>query len=183
MLAVVIPGVLIAGNCSMAVRARTYIYATNDQVPPRVWAIVPGAAVHDDGTPSPALVDRLDAARALFAAGRVQRIYVSGDGRDHEDGVMARWLADHGVPDAAIVRDPVGYRTRTTMTDAYAFGIRDAIVCTQAFHLPRSVLWARHVGIDAVGLVADRLWDRQTLSRLREVFARTFATVEMWVAP
>jgi SanA protein len=95
---------------------------------------------------------------------------------------MARWLVEHGVPAAAIVRDPAGYRTRTTMAHAHALGIRDAVVCTQEFHLPRSVLWARHEGIDPIGLVADQRWnDHQKLARTREAFARTVALFEMWI--
>ncbi|MEO7732275.1 MAG: hypothetical protein ABIY55_14985, partial [Kofleriaceae bacterium] len=68
------------------------------------------------------------------------------------------------------------------MEDARRLGIVDAVVCTQAFHLPRSVLWARHVGIDAVGLVADRRWqDHQVTDRMREAVARTVAVVELWL--
>ena len=36
------------------------------------------------------------------------------------------------------------------------FDLKEATVCTQLFHLPRAVFLARRVGIDAVGLAADR---------------------------
>lgn len=173
---------IVAANCGIARRASGRVYDDADHVPHRTWAIVPGALVHHDGTPSVALVDRLDAARALYQAGTVDRIFVSGDHRDDdEDGVMARWLVDRGVPAGRIVRDGAGYRTRTTMERARRLGIVDAVICTQAFHIPRSVAWARHVGIDAVGLEADLRWyDHQVSARTRETLARTVAMFEIW---
>jgi SanA protein len=179
-LAVVIVAI-VAANCGIARRADGRIYTDAGKVPHRTWVIVPGALVHSDGTPSVALVDRLDAARALYQAGTVDRIFVSGDTRDHdEDGVMARWLVDHDVPADRIVRDGTGYRTRTTMENARRLGIVDAVISTQAFHVPRSIAWARHVGIDALGLEADLRWyDHQVSARTRETLARTVAMLEI----
>ena len=45
---------------------------------PAEVAIVPGAYVFPDGTPSDMLADRLVAARALRRAGLVERVLVSG---------------------------------------------------------------------------------------------------------
>jgi SanA protein len=184
---------IIAGVCALAAvalgnlwvsrHADGSIFATAREVPKRTFAIVPGASVRADGSLSPALLDRLDAALELYQAGTVERILVSGDaGDNHEADAMADWLIASGVPNDRITRDGAGYRTRTTMEDARRIGIVDAVVCTQAFHLPRSVLWARHVGIDAVGLVADRRWqDHQVTDRMREAVARTVAVVELWL--
>ena len=131
---------------------------------------MPGAGVHADGSPSDALADRLDCAVALYMTGRVDRVFVSGDGGSNdEDGTMSRWLVERGVPASAIVRDSVGYRTRTTMERTpRRRGISGAIVCTQDLHLARSLAWARHEGIDAVGVVADNRWhDHQVRARMR----------------
>jgi vancomycin permeability regulator SanA len=145
-------GSLVLGTCVIKAKASGYIYSEVAQVPKHRWAIVPGAAVQRDGNPSLALLDRIDAARALFAAGLVDTIFVSGDARSRdEDGVMARWLVAHGVPADRIVRDGMGYRTRDTMEDAVRLGITDAVICTQAFHVPRSVAWARHLGMTRPG--------------------------------
>ncbi len=173
--------VVCATNCAMTSRAAELTFDGPTTAPARPWAIVPGAGVHADGTPSDALKDRLDCAVALYQTGRVSQVFVSGDGGSNdEDGTMAGWLVARGVPASAIVRDPVGYRTRTTMEDAAARGITGAIVCTQDFHLARSLAWARHEGIDAVGVVADDRWhDHQVRARMRETFARTVAFVEM----
>ena len=186
-LAATLAGVLVIslaiGNCGIARRADGHTFADAGAVPHHAWAIVPGALVHSDGTPSVALLDRIDAARALYAAGTIDRIFVSGDHHDHdEDGVMARWLVDNGVPADRIVRDGAGYRTRATMENARRLGITDAVICTQAFHVPRSVAWARHLNIDAVGLAADQRWnDVQLGAHARETVARTVAQLEIWL--
>jgi vancomycin permeability regulator SanA len=168
---------------AVVARADGLVFTRVAAVPARTYAIVLGAAVHPDGWPSDALLDRLESARRLFAAGKVRLIYVSGDhaSRD-EDGVMARWLVAHGVPAAVVIRDGVGVRTRATMEDAWAAGIRDAVVCTQRFHMARSVAWARHVGIDAVGLESEELeYAERRKDRLRELVASAVALVELWV--
>jgi len=114
-------------------------------------AIVPGAYVAPDGTPSDTLTDRLLAALALLEAGKVSRILVSG-GPDEVAGMQA-WLTQRGV--VAVLADPEGLRTWTTMQRAAALGVTRAVVCTQRFHLPRSLYLAHAAGLEAVGLVAD----------------------------
>jgi vancomycin permeability regulator SanA len=64
-------------------------------------ALVFGNTVERTGAPSRRLEARLDAARRLYAGGRVRLILVSGgfgkEGFDEAD-VMARWLRARGVP-------------------------------------------------------------------------------------
>jgi SanA protein len=63
---------------------------------------------------------------------------------------------------------------------ARVFEVHDAVVCTQAFHLPRALYLARHAGIDAVGYVSDRHEYAQAASdRTREAFARALAVVDV----
>ena len=52
-----------------------------EDAPSAPVALVLGAGLKPDGTPTPFLVGRLEVARALYAAGRVQVILVSGDNR------------------------------------------------------------------------------------------------------
>jgi SanA protein len=170
--------VLGAGAC-IRNKADGYVFESLDQLPSRTSAIVLGARINRDGRPSQALLDRIDCGYELFAAGRVQTIFVSGDGE--QDAVMARALIERGVPAAKVIRDPAGHRTRATMMNARASGIRDAIVCTQGYHQPRSVAWARHFDIDAVGWSADRRpYSTRPKDDVREAFARTLAMLEMW---
>ncbi len=160
------------------------VYERAQDVPARAVAIVPGAAVLQDGTPRAALEDRLAAALELYRLGKVRRILVSGDhqaeGYDEVNG-MHRWLVARGVPSEAVFLDHAGLRTLDTMVRAAkVFQVHDAVVCTQRFHLARSVFLARSAGLDAVGLVADRReyvtarWDA-----VREAIARTVAVADV----
>lgn len=121
--------------------------------------IVPGAGVHH-GRPSSVLVDRLECARALWLEDPSRRILVSGDhGRSAYDevGPMQRYLVDRGVEERAVFMDHAGFRTLDTMERAArVFGVRRAIICTQALHGPRALLLAAQAGIDASLADADR---------------------------
>ena len=176
----------VAGANLWILGAAGTLYEDAASVPPRTVAIVPGARVLVDGTPLPALEDRLQCALDLYRAGRVRRILVSGDhatlGYDEVNG-MQRWLADRGVPVEDVFLDHAGLRTLDTMQRAArVFLVRDAVICTQRFHLPRSLFLARDAGLDAVGLVADRRgYSDARRDALREVVARTRAALDVWV--
>ncbi|WP_017570040.1 SanA/YdcF family protein [Nocardiopsis halotolerans] len=124
-------------------------------VPHRPVAVVLGAAAWEDG-PSPLLARRLDLAARLYESGRVDRILVSGDNREvsrHETDTMTAYLREQGVPAERIDADPHGYRTWDTCVRVRdLFGVREATMVTQSFHLPRTVALARAAGIDAVGV-------------------------------
>lgn len=153
------------------------LFEQADDVPRRGWVIVPGAFVFKDGTPSDVLADRLAAALLLLHTGRAERVLVSG-GPGEVEG-MLRWLRERGVAD--VVGDPGGLRTWATMQRAAeVFNIRGAAVCTQRFHLPRSLYLARAAGIDAVGLVADlRAYHGSLYNSSRERLARMRAWLDV----
>ncbi|MFI6575135.1 vancomycin high temperature exclusion protein [Nocardiopsis sp. NPDC050513] len=142
-------------------------------VPDRPVALVLGAGVRPDGIPTLLLARRLDTAADLYFDGRVRAILVSGDNSvDHynEPDTMREYLIGAGVPENRVVADYAGFSTWDSCARAReVFGVEEATVVTQDFHLPRAVGLCRTAGIDAVG-VAD--------SSLRE---RTTATVYGWI--
>lgn len=121
-------------------------------------AIVLGARIAD-GRPMPMLAGRLDTTAALVAAGKVQTVLVSGDGNGasgDEITAMTDYLVERGVPREAVVTDPFGVCTYDSMVRAAeTFGIEQALVVTQRFHLARSLVLCRAAGIDAAGVVAE----------------------------
>ncbi|TQN32512.1 vancomycin permeability regulator SanA [Haloactinospora alba] len=147
-LAVVAPSVWLRAASARRVSAE-------DDAPRRPVAIVLGAGVGPDG-PSVLLRRRLDIAARLYHRGRVAVVLVSGDNRScsrHETDTMARYLADRGVPPAVVVADPHGYRTWDTCLRArHVYGVEQALVVTQYFHLRRAVVLCRAAGIDTVGV-------------------------------
>ena len=126
--------------------------------PSAPFAIVLGAGVHPDGTPSPMLADRLDTALLLYREGRVKTLLLSGDGSpgDNEVAVMLSYLVARGVPPGDTLTDPEGLNTYDSMFRARnVFGIESALIPTQRFHLARAVYLARSLGISATGVPAD----------------------------
>ncbi len=167
-------------------RSADRVYLTYETVPARTTAIVPGASVTSKGRPSAVLHDRLETARQLYRRRKVRRILVSGDNRTryyNEPQAMRRWLVAHGVPDDHVYVDYAGQRTFDTMERAArVFLVEDAVICTQTFHLHRSVFLAQQAGIDAVGMVSDRrIYHRSLNDRFREYGARTLAFVDTFV--
>jgi SanA protein len=174
-------------NAYLISTTRPQIVAGVAEAPPRPFAIVLGNKVWPDGTPSGGLVERLEVALELYRAGRVQRVIVSGrviDGLYDEPSAMAAWLEARGVPRSAITRDGGGHRTAATMADAAAMGVRQALICTQRYHLPRALYFARHAGLDALGVPAvERPQNAYHATRVfaRETLARVEAVIEVAV--
>jgi SanA protein len=177
---------LLLGSANLWVRHRAAPFvgrAPSDVRAP--VAIVPGASIHRDGRPAPQLEARLALALILARQGRVERVLVSGarDGAYDEAGAMRRWLLQRGVAASRIIDDHAGYRTLDTMQRAARlYGVRRAVICTQAFHLPRAIFLARHAGIDAVGVAPDIATpDRSASDLVREAAATLVAVLDSYV--
>ena len=149
--------------------------------PPAQAALVLGAQVRPDGSPSAMLEDRVRAAAALYRDRRVAKVLVSGDhgtvGYD-EVGAMRRRLLSLGVPAQDIFEDHAGFDTWDSMVRAkHVFEVKTAIVVTQRFHLARALWLARRAGLRASGLAADARSYGSIMRTLqaREVVARVKA--------
>ena len=150
--------VLLVLGCFGWIRLRTsgesYPVAT---VPPAPVVLVLGSGLID-GKPSPYLAARLDTADALWTAGKAEKLLVSGDespASDAEVDVMRNWLIERGVPADQVVTDYSGFDTHASCTRAVSvFGVRDAIIVSQAFHLPRALYLCHGAGMHAVGVAA-----------------------------
>ncbi len=145
-------------------RLITALYAipriyTSKTVPSRPVAIVFGAGLWRDGTPTTVLRDRIATASELFFSGKVQKILMSGDNSYldyNEPGAMREYALSLGVPEAAIALDYAGRRTYDTCYRASTiFGIQQAILVTQSFHLPRALYTCNALGVNAVGVASD----------------------------
>jgi SanA protein len=155
-----------------------------DQVPASPVAIVFGAGLRRDGTPSPILRDRINTAVNLYSAGKVQKLLMSGDNRFieyNEPGSMRDYAISQGIPVDDIVLDYAGRRTYDTCYRAkHIFKIESAILVTQEFHLPRAIYVCNSLGLPAVGVSADARQYRP-LSRLYWGLRETAATlVALW---
>ena len=154
-------------------------------VPETEVAIVLGAAVEADGKMSTMLADRVEQAAALWHAGRVKKILVSGDHQSwsyDEPDTMRKALVRDGVPPRDVFEDHAGFDTWATMVRARSiFGVRKAVVVTQDFHMPRALFLAEEAGIDATGLTSDLhpYGFQGAKSDVREVLSRVKAIADV----
>jgi SanA protein len=146
-------------------------------------AIVFGARIYPDG---PMLRDRVETAAELYHAGNVEKLLLSGDNRfeDYDEpGRMRDYALSLGVLEEDIQADYAGRRTYDTCYRAKAiFGLASAILVTQDFHLPRALFTCNGVGLDVVGVIADKqTYSRRSVawSTLREIPALTMALVDV----
>lgn len=142
-----------------AAYSRARLYDT-EAVPYHRVAIVFGAGLQRDGTPAAVLRDRVTTASNLYFAGKVEKLLMSGDNRTiyyNEPQAMHDYAVRLGIPSEDIVLDYAGQRTYDTCYRARdIFGVEDAILVTQGFHLPRAVYTCNTLGIEADGVPADR---------------------------
>jgi SanA protein len=163
---------------------RDQIFQEVGKVPPQPVAIVFGAGYWPSGRLSDALADRMDTAIDLYQAGKVNKLLLTGDNRFvdyNEPAVMADYALARGVPGADLVLDYAGRRTYDSCYRAgVIFGVERAVLVTQEFHLPRALFTCERLGLDAVGVVADRhRYIRDPWYRLRELFALSRAWLDV----
>jgi SanA protein len=156
------------------------LLATGMEDRPVRVAIVYGAAVRPGGRLSHVLQDRMETAVALYEAGHVDKLLLSGDNRSHdynEPAAMMAYALARGVAPADVQPDYAGLRTYDTCYRArQIFGVETAVLVTQEFHLPRALFTCRNMGIEAVGVSSDlRPYSRAQWFEIRETGATLMA--------
>jgi SanA protein len=154
-------GVAFVFGCEwwIAKTAEGSCYDDVKSVPETPVAVVLGTSARlADGRANLFFLPRMEAAAALFKAGKVKALIVSGDngtqGYD-EPSEMKRVLVQMGVPEARIVCDYAGFRTLDSVVRAKeVFGQQRVIFVSQRFHNTRAIYLAKAFGIEAWGLNA-----------------------------
>lgn len=158
------------------------------EAPPKRVAIIFGAGLRRDGTPTAMLRDRVLTGAELYFDGQVERLLMSGDNRFvdyNEPEAMRQFALSVGVPEEAIVLDYAGRRTYDTCYRAKViFGVESALLVTQGFHLPRALFLCNMLGMDTIGVEAMHcywngspfVWD------VREQFATIAAFLDLYVS-
>jgi len=162
---------------------------TMESVPADRVAIVFGAGLQRDGTPSAVLRDRVATAASLYFEGKVQKLLMSGDNRFldyNEPGSMKAYAISLGVPGEDIVLDYAGRRTYDTCYRAREiFGLDEAILVTQTYHLPRAIFTCSGMGMNVTGVKSDlRSYQIRTQSvwNFRELLATPVALWQVWIS-
>lgn len=187
-----VAGILVALGVILP-RLITSIYAWNriftvDSVPAKRIAIIFGAGLYRDGSPTPILRDRVETGARLYLSGKVEKLLMSGDNRFlnyNEPEAMRQYAISLGVPNDAITLDYAGRRTYDTCYRAKAiFGVESALLVTQKFHMPRALFLCNALGLDALGVEANNKNYRNSslvIWNIREQFATFNAFIDIFV--
>ncbi len=139
-------------------------------------AVVFGAGLRRDGRPTPVLADRVSTAVSLYQQGKTNTLLMSGSSNKSgydETAAMLEFAKQLGVPEKDILVDSGGDRTYLTCARAKnIFGVEQALLVTQRYHLPRALIICDALSIEAEGVAADlRPYSAQTIWSAREIGA------------
>lgn len=125
---------------------------------------------------------RLDAAVALFKAGKIEYILVSGDNsrKNYDEPTSFKNdLIAKGIPENKIFLDFAGFRTLDSVVRAKdIFGQNSITIISQKFHNERAIYLANHFDIEAVGYNAKDVKNRNSMI-FREYLARSKAFLDI----
>jgi len=138
------------------------------------YAIVLGASVHGNRL-SKALQDRVNAAIILYKKGLVNKILMSGDGKEdnyNEPVAMKKFAIKHGIPEKDIYIDLNGFNTyKSILRSKVTFHIKSAYIVSHVFHVGRALWLAKHLKIDVKGVTVGT-FKPYSYYTFREIFAR-----------
>lgn len=171
-------------NWRVSDAAQGRVYLDAKKVPARPVGLVLGTSPGFHGVPNAFFERRLDAAAALYRAGKVRCLLVSGDHGSryyNEVEAMQKGLVKRGVPAEKIALDHAGFRTLDSLVRAKkVFDIDQAVIVTDGFHLPRALYLAGQNGIDAVGLSSVPLTaPAARRPAIREIGARALMMIDV----
>jgi SanA protein len=142
------------------------------------WALVLGTSAKGQ-----LLNNRCQTAAALFHAGKVKHLLLSGDGHHpsyNEPAMMRKLLIGMGVPASALKEDPAGLSTYDSLTRLRQTELTNqpCLIVTQSLHAARTALLATGLGIDGYVVLADPLSQGPTASQQKR---EARATIRAWL--
>lgn len=165
--------------------SRPHIYTEVSDIPYNKVGLLLGTAPFlRSGHPNPYFNYRIEAATALFHAGKIKYILVSGDNRRNdynEPEEMKKALVAAGIPEDRIIADYAGLRTLDSIIRAHRiFGLNRFTVISQEFHNERAIYIARQHNLHAIGYNAKDVDSYAGLrTKARELLARVKVFVDV----
>jgi SanA protein len=172
--------------CQRAARGR--IFHSIESIPVRDVALVLGTSkTTHAGNTNLHFRHRIESALALYRAGKVRHLLVSGDNHVStydEPTDMHDALVSAGVPAHAITRDYAGFRTLDSVMRARSvFGLTNFVIVTEEFHCPRAVWIARRHGLEVIAFAAPDVplasWSVRV--KAREHLARVLCAADLYL--
>ncbi len=139
--------------------------------------VVLGAQVYEDGSLSPQLELRMEAALKEYERMPRRMIVCGGQGPKEpqpEGDIMRNWLIEKGVPENQVFSDPSSLNTMQNLLNARKFlpeGENEITLVTSDYHLPRAMQMAKDAGYEADGIGSPCKIEYWIKNHVRETFA------------
>lgn len=175
---VVIAFTVVGADFWVKSNAKTKVYSAIDEIPKNKVGLVLGTSKFNrKGYINYYYKYRIDAAIALYKAGKVTSFIVSGDNsrKEYDEPTQMRDdLIAGGVPEDAIYLDYAGFRTLDSMVRALKiFGQKEFTIISQQFHNERAIFLGESYGLNVVAYNAKDISMRYGFkTHVREKLAR-----------
>lgn len=164
------------------------VFNPSDSIPYNPTGLVLGTIPKlKDWRPNLYFEYRMDAAAALYKAGKVKYLIISGDNHRNdynEPEEMKKALLARGIPRKALYLDYAGLRTLDSVMRAKEiFGQDSLTVISQRFHNERAIYLADAFGIHAIGYNAkDVSLSKGYKTQIRELLARVKVFIDLFTS-
>ena len=169
---------IVVCNAVIEVATADRLYSDPEAIPYSRVGLVLGTARHRaEGGMNPFYENRIQATLALYQAGKIAFVLVSGDNGTiyyNEPDTIKKDLIAGGIPEERIFLDYAGFRTLDSMVRAkIVFGLDTVTVISQEFHNERALYIAGKKDLYAWGFNAGGVdGSAGTKLQVREYFAR-----------
>jgi SanA protein len=177
--------IIVACNIVISSTTESKTFSDISVIPSNRVGIVLGTSNRlTDGSSNPYYTYRIDATTALYDAGKIKFILVSGDNGSiyyNEPNTIKKDLINAGIPEHVIFLDYAGFRTLDSMVRAkFIFGLDKVTVISQKFHNERAIYIAQRKGLEAIGFNAQDIPTSQGLKvQMREYLARVKVFIDV----
>lgn len=176
---------ILLSNSVISSAAEGKTFSAVDEVPTNRVGLVLGTAKNlVGGQPNRYYSNRISATIALYKAGKIEFVLVSGDNGTqyyNEPKTIKKDLIEGGIPAERIYLDYAGFRTLDSVVRAKeVFGLERVTVISQKFHNERAIYLAEKKGLTAMGFNAKDVSGNSGLKvHLREYLARVKVFVDL----
>ncbi len=172
-------------NLIVILYSKGRIYDSAEDIPHKEVGLLLGTSpVTKSGKANIYYTYRIDATEKLYKAKKIDRILISGDGKEtsyDEPEYMRKHLIERGIPADKITMDKKGLRTYDSVINAKKiYGLTEFTVISQKFHNERTIFLARHNNIDAIGFNAKDAPNQKGKSAIQIRIRETFAKVKVF---
>jgi len=177
--------VVVISNFTIEISARGKTFTDLASMPKNKVGLVLGTSrMLVEGGINPYYAHRIDATIALYKAGKIEFVLVSGDNGTiyyNEPTTIKKDLVEGGIPTDKIYLDYAGFRTLDSMVRAkYIFGLDNVTVISQQFHNERAIYIAEKKGLKAIGFNAKGISGKQGIKvQFREYLARVKVFIDL----